>query len=647
MCGIVGYWQPHGRVEPAAILSMTHRLYHRGPDDAGIWVDPTVGIALGHRRLAVQDLSPAGSQPMCSADGRWVIVYNGEVYNHEELRRQLEAEGCVCRWRGHSDTETLLEAIAAWGLETALQRAAGMFALAAWDRVEQRLYLARDRMGEKPLYYGWQGDTFLFASELKAFYDHPAFEGKIDRAALRQLLLWGYIPAPFSIYQGIFKLPAGTFLALHTPQVGVCPTPQPYWSLCAVAQAGIAHPFSTEQEALESVEATLRRVVRQQMVADVPVGAFLSGGIDSSLIVALMQTQSSRPVHTFTIGFEEKSLDEAPYARAVARCLGTDHHEVYLAPADALSVIPQLPTIYDEPFADASQIPTVLVAQQARRQVTVALTGDGGDESTGGYYDVYREAIAVHRHVQRVPTLLRRVCAAFLRNIPAPTLVPLATVLLRGRLRGAFSQRQIHLLIELLASDARLSTVYRILRARWRLSETVVIGNPATLMAESLPPIDDPYLYLMAIDSTHYLPDDVLVKVDRAAMSVSLETRAPLLDHRVVEVLWRLPLSLRIRDGAGKWLLRQLLYRYVPRELVDRPKHGFAIPLDSWLRGPLRDWAEELLRPQRLRQEGFLYPEPIHRVWQAHLRSEQQWGHLLWPVLMFQAWQEHTHRRPN
>lgn len=625
---------------------MADTLIHRGPDDAGVWVDDAAGLALGHRRLAILDLSPAGHQPMVSVSGRWVIAFNGEIYNHLELRRSLESQGRAPAWRGHSDTETLLAAIEAWGLPGALQRSVGMFALALWDRESRTLTLARDRLGEKPLYYGWQRGVLLFGSELKALRAHPAFVGDIDRGALALFFRHNYVPAPHSIYQGIRKLPPGACLTITERQTraGRAGDPVRYWSFAQVVARGQRQPFAgTEADAVLEAERLLRQAVAGQMVADVPLGAFLSGGVDSSTVVALMQAQSRRPVRTFTIGFHEGEYNEAQHAAAVARHLHTDHTELYVTPDQAMQVIPRLPALYDEPFADSSQIPTFLVAQLARQHVTVSLSGDGGDELFGGY-NRYFWAHGLWRRLGWMPPGLRAGAARLLTTwSPEAWNRAWGTVggLLPRRYRFPNPGDKLHKLAEVLAATAP-EAVYRSLVSHWRTPSALVLGavEPSTVLTQpdTWPPVDDGRHRMMALDTESYLPDDILVKVDRAAMGVSLETRVPLLDHRVVEFAWTLPLGLKIRGGVGKWLLRQVLYRHVPERLIERPKMGFGIPIDHWLRGPLRDWAEDLLDERRLREAGYLDPIPVRRLWAEHVTGTRNWQHHLWDVLMWEAW---------
>lgn len=632
MCGIAGFlsadgFEPRWGAELARTMGET--LAARGPDSFGEWVDGTAGIALAHRRLSIQDLSACGNQPMISADGRFVMIFNGEIYNHLEIRADIGPHA----WRGHSDTETLLEGICRWGLEDTLRRSVGMFALALWDRSERTLAMARDRFGEKPLYYGMSGRTLVFGSELKALVAHPDFPGKVSREALTLYLRFGYVPSPYSIYQDIGKLPPGTCLRLGAPSAGgVLPEPRAYWTLAQAYEEGREASFrGTETDAVVQLESLIAQAVRLQMVADVPLGAFLSGGVDSSTIVALMQKQSSRRVKTFTIGFAHAEYNEADSARAVAAHLGTDHTELQVTAADALDLIPQLPAIYDEPYADASAIPTLLVSRLARSQVTVSLSGDGGDELFGGYTR-YQSTARHWDRLQGLPRAARKALGSLVQHVPS----------LMDRYPA---------LHEALASNDA-AAFYRSLMSQWPTPSQVVSGGhePSTVWDrhQLLPrvPLAEKMMYL---DSLTYLPDDVLCKVDRAAMSVSLETRVPLLDHRIVAFAWSLPGHLRIRGQQGKWILRQVLNRHVPRHLTDRPKQGFAVPVDHWLRGPLREWAEALLDESRLREDGYLDPGPIRRRWKQHLAGRMNWRDPLWAVLMFQSWvgvQRAPHRRP-
>jgi len=642
MCGFSGFIDVSPSLSPvewpATLGRMGEAIGHRGPDDSGVWLDADGGIGLSHRRLSVLDLSPAGHQPMVSASGRYVIAFNGEIYNHLDLRLQLSDR----TWYGHSDTETLLAGFELWGIEQTLQATVGMFAIALWDRIDRSLILARDRLGEKPLYYGWQGGVFLFGSELKALKQHPSFQGEVDREALALYLRYSYVPAPRSIYRGVCKLAPGTLLRVRPGDHRQLPESKQFWSLKAVAEHGQREPFQgSDDDAVEALEGKLLEAVRAQQIADVPLGAFLSGGIDSSTIVALMQSQSHRPVQTFTIGFQEVGYNEAEHARAVARHLGTNHTELYVTSAQALAVIPRLATLYDEPFADSSQIPTYLVSQMARAHVTVSLSGDAGDELFGGYT---RYALATR--ILQYPKSLRKLLAGGLTSLSPLAwnrlFFALAPVLPKS-MRFALPGDKAHKLASILEAESQ-EVIYRRLVSTWLAPEDVVLGSkePSTLLDDRASWADGVVFEhcMMFLDAMTYLPDDILVKVDRAAMGVSLETRVPFLDHRVVEFAWQLPLAMKMRDGQGKWLLREVLYKYVPKELVERPKMGFGVPIDSWLRGPLRDWAEALLDETRLHKEGFFHPRPIREKWAEHLSGRRNWQYLIWNVLMFQAWQE-------
>lgn len=638
MCGIAGYWGGV-HIDAAIAERMALQIAARGPDDCGVWVDKNVGLALAHRRLSILDLSPAGHQPMRSSCGRYVLVYNGEVYNHLDLRADLTGAGF--RWRGHSDTETLLAAVCHWGLKRALQRVNGMFALALWDASERTLFLARDRMGEKPLYYGRSGDTLLFASELKALVCHPAWVGEVDRDALTLYMRHNYIPAPWSIYQGIAKLPPAHFVAIRERgRLGIG-EPQSYWDLAAVAESG-AQASHAEPEALaDELDALLRDSVRRRMVADVPLGAFLSGGYDSTVVVAFMQAQTGRAVQTFTIGFQEQNYNEAKHAKAVAAYLGTQHTELYVTPKEAMTVVPNLPNIHDEPFSDSSQIPTFLVSELARRHVKAALSGDGGDELFCGY-NRYVLGYQVWQRLRVLPPIIRRALAGAIARVPARPLDVLQRVVPQRLRVSNLADRLLKLADVLVCADGE--AFYRNLVSHAKDPGRFVIGaqEPNTILgqADRLPKLSDLRERMMYLDMMTYLPDDILTKTDRASMAVSLEARLPLLDHRLVEFAWRVPTEYKHREGRGKWLLRQVLYRYVPKELVDRPKMGFGVPIEHWLRGPLRGWAEELLGERRLREEGFLNPAPIRRMWSEHVLGVRRWHYQLWDVLMFQAWLE-------
>lgn len=649
MCGIAGLFRPKadlpGDALEAAAGRMADTLRQRGPDGSGTWIDAGAGIALAHRRLAVIDPSPAGRQPMTSASGRWVLTFNGEIYNFDELRRHLAARGHG--FRGRSDTEVLLAAVEEWGVEAALPRLEGMFALALWDRQERALHLARDRIGEKPLYYGWSGGVFLFGSELKALRAYEGWQGRIDRTSVALLLRHNFVPGPHSIYAGVSKLPPASIFTIDSAD-----PPREYlsryWSLNEAVNRGLRDRFTgTEADATDRLEQLLRASVQRQTRADVPVGAFLSGGIDSSTIAALMQAQSARPIKTFTVGFDEPGYDESAPARAIARHLGTEHHELRVTADTAVAVIPGLPALYDEPFADSSQIPTYLLASLAREHVTVALAGDGGDELFGGYHR-YFLACAIWQRLAWLPVPVRALMAQALASFPPAgidrVLSGLARLLPQLALPAHTGDR-LNKGAELLRARSA-DDLYTRLISYWRPAPLVNGARPASVPSPvtSWPVLADFAERMMAIDATGYLPDDLLTKLDRACMAVSLEPRCPYLDPSLIEFAWRLPPAWKVRNGQGKWLLRGVLQRYVPRELTQRPKMGFGVPLAAWLRGPLREWAEAQLAPARLRAGGFLEAEPIRKKWQEHLRGTRNWQYHLWGALMFQAWLEHERR---
>jgi asparagine synthase (glutamine-hydrolysing) len=646
MCGIAGLLTS-GRIEAAVVAGMTGAVAHRGPDDHGVWVDEDAGIGLGHRRLAVVDLSPAGRQPMLSADGRFVLIFNGEIYNHRELRRQFEQDHGPREWRGTSDTETFLEAIGQWGLAETLGRSVGMYAFALWDRRERLLHLVRDRFGEKPLYYGWVGGSIAFGSELKALRSVPGFDNAISRQALGLFAARTYIPAPLSIYQRIFKVPPASILTIApdavsrvrdvSPQAGRTEgglTLTHYWSYREVVSKGLVDPIEDETEALEQLEAALAEAIAGQSMADVPIGAFLSGGIDSSTIVALYQKYSHVPVRTFSIGFKESAFNEADHAKAVARHLGTVHDERYVTVAEARDVIPQLPAMYDEPFADSSQIPTHLVSAFAREKVTVAVSGDGGDELFGGY-NRYFAAERLWARMRRIPSPVRAGLGSGLGAIPPE----FWNRLIRMRSRGAPPHlgAKVQKGFRVAARSRDIDELFESFLDEWAGEASPVLGafagNPFDLA------VDGPAaVRMMYADAVAYLPDDIMAKVDRASMAVALETRAPYLDHRVAAVAARIPVEMKIRGGRGKLILRKLLYREAPAELFERPKAGFGIPVGEWIKGPLRPWAEDLLDPARMKSEGWFDPDPIQRRWQQHLAGTRDSSIALWAVLMFQAW---------
>ena len=648
MCGIAGYLAPPMLMGENALTDLAQAtaaaLAHRGPDDEGIWLDAEAGAALVFRRLAIIDLSARGHQPMISASGRYVMVYNGEIYNYLDLRRDLEATGC--RFRGESDSEVLLEGFATWGFAETLERSNGMFAVGLWDRQERRLHLGRDRLGQKPLYYGRIGACLAFASELKPLRAHPDFDASVDPGALALFLRHGYLPAPHCIHPGLRKLPPGTWVELGAGDDPADPSlaPRAYWSAAEIAQAGTANRLADDPDtALDELDTLLRDAVKRCMVADVPLGAFLSGGIDSSTVVALMQAQSTRPVRTFSIGFREAEFDESKHAAQVAAHLGTDHQALTVTPSEAQAVIPDLPRIYDEPFADVSQVPTFLVSRLARESVTVSLSGDGGDELFGGYTR-YLLASKLERMVARVPRPLRLLASGAVRALPVEAwdgVFRIANRLLPSEHRYGQAGHKLHKLARVLAADDG-PDVYRRLVSLWQEPASLVPGavEPSTLETR---PGDWPALggfteQLYLLDSLGYLPDDILVKLDRASMAVGLEGRVPFLDHRVVALSWRLPNTLKLRDGRGKWLLRRLLSRYLPEPLFERPKMGFGVPIGAWLRGDLRDWAEDLLSPSRLTESGQLDTQAVRRIWQQHLAGRHNWQYQLWAVLMFEAW---------
>ncbi len=663
MCGIAGIFG--GSVSLSlkdVVVSMANSITHRGPDDEGVWVDVDAKIALGHQRLSILDLSVEGHQPMLSSDGRYAMVFNGEIYNHLELRAELESElgnYSPLMWRGHSDTETLLASFLRWGVEKTLERSVGMFAIALWDKRDHTLYLARDRFGEKPLYYGWVGGAFAFGSEIKALRKCEGFANPVDRDALALYMRYCYVPAPFSIYQNIYKLESGCLLTISLNATNPPPSSTPkaptsnkdfrlsrWWSAGSLVSNSTQDQITDEREAIGMLESRLAEAIRLQSIADVPLGAFLSGGIDSSCIVALMQRHSSRPVKTFTIGFEEEGFNEADYAKAVAKHLGTDHSELYVSPADALAVIPSLPKMYDEPFSDSSQIPTHLVCRLARSQMKVALSGDAGDELFGGY-NRYFWAQRIWSKVAWLPRALRHGFADIICAIPPgywDALAKPVNTFIPVRRRMALLGDKAHKLASRLKNVDDLDDLYLSLVSEWQDPVGVVVGarEPKTFFDEraGMPDLPDHEHRMMYRDMITYLPDDILCKVDRAAMSVGLETRVPFLDHRVAELAWRMPLDMKIRDGGGKWVLRQVLNKYVPQNLIDRPKSGFGVPVGEWICGPLREWAEALLDESRLEQEGYLNPVPIRKKWEEHKAGTRNWTHSLWSVLMFQAWQE-------
>jgi asparagine synthase (glutamine-hydrolysing) len=652
MCGIAGLFAPHQGYSTAQLTGLAEAAAsaqaHRGPDNSGVWADTEAGVGFGHRRLSIIDLSAGARQPMVSGCGRYVIIYNGEIYNFEVLRKRLMDKGVNLRTR--SDTEALLESIVAFGLEAALADANGMFAFGLWDRETRTLQLVRDRFGQKPLYYGWAGKSLVFGSELKALAGMPGFDTATDPAAVAQLMRFAMIPAPHTIHPGCWKLMPGTLLTIDRFAVErrTLPEPVAYWSAADTAMAGVGDPLIlSDTDAVSALDAELQRAVGACMVSDVPLGAFLSGGIDSTAVVATMQSLSDRAIKTFTIGFSEADSNEADAAAEIAKHLGTDHTELMVTPADAQAVIPSLPSMYDEPFADSSQIPTYLVSQLAREQVTVSLSGDGGDEVFGGY-NRYTWANNLARALGPVPTPLRRLLRSAIESVSPQRWNALAAIA-PGRYRPAQFGDKLHKLAEVLDAPG-FTTIYARLVSQWKSPERVVPGVTLPLNvvddAAAWPQLPSHSEQLMLLDAIGYLPDDILVKLDRASMAVSLESRVPFLDHELYAFAWRLPLAQKIRGGTRKWILREVLAQHVPRAMFERPKMGFGVPIGDWLRSDLRDWAESLLTPQRLRESGILDADTIGGVWREHLTGTRNHQYLLWPVLMFEAWRSENHHIP-
>lgn len=636
MCGIAGFLSPHRTNAMALsryVSEMTNAISHRGPDDEGIWVDENVGLALGHRRLAIQDLSEAGHQPMVSQCGRWVMTYNGETYSAPELRPLLEARGIS--FRGHSDTEVMIEAISAWGLEAAIRQWIGKFVFALWDRKDRCLYLVRDRLGIKPLYWGQMGQSFLFGSELKALRGHPDFIPKLNVEALSAYLKHAYVPTPLSIYDSIHKLSPGTILC-RTADGQI--TQKTFWTLEEAISQGLPSTDSKvderfEEKSLRELDHLINDAVSRRMIADVPLGSFLSGGVDSSLITAIAQRHSTRPIQTFTIGFGEKEYDEAPYAQAIAQHLGTDHTTLSVTPRQMRDVIPQLPHLYDEPFADSSQIPTFLVSQLAKKSVTVVLSGDGGDEVFGGY-SRYLWSHTLWKMIRYMP--LSSHMGSLIRTLPPKGWDQLSLLLPASKRPRKFGYKM-HKMAYAMAAQTP-EKLYDLLTSYWADPSQILWQSHQQSFGNFSSQLSDFVSQMQAFDTMTYLPDDILTKVDRASMAVGLEARIPLLDHRIVEWAWAQPKSLKIRGKTGKWALRQLLYRHVPSYLIDRPKAGFAIPIDSWLRGPLRDWAEDLLKVSTLKDH--FDPVPIRKLWKNHLAQKSDHQEALWAILMFEAWRQ-------
>jgi asparagine synthase (glutamine-hydrolysing) len=648
MCGINGFYSKYSNNFDNIIVKMNSAISHRGPDTNGIWSDKNSGIVFGHQRLSIIDLSTAGNQPMQSNSGRYILTYNGEVYNHLEIRKELKQNYSNTKWCGSSDTETLLEAIDYWGIEIALQKIEGMFAFGLWDKKTRSLILARDRAGEKPLYYGWQGEgknkVFLFGSELKALKTHPVFSREINRNAIALQLRHNCIPAPYSIYKDIHKLMPGNYLELKESDLkkNLLPATKSYWSFTDTAVSENNNQLSLgDLDIKKDLEKHLKLSVKKQMISDVPLGAFLSGGIDSSLVVALMQSQSSNPVKTFTIGFSETDYDESKYAKKIAKHLGTDHKELYVSSKKAMEVIPKLPSIYDEPFSDSSQIPTFLVSQLAKDHVKVALSGDGGDELFCGYnrYLMGKKFSNISRFM---PLSLRKILALSIQLI-SPQKWNKVYNFLPGLNEYVNFGDKIHKGASVLESETLYDYYYK-LCSHWKNPNKVVVNckEPKTLLTDLNYDLKNFNIQqqMMILDFITYLPDDILTKVDRAAMACSLETRVPFLDHKLIEYVWKIPHSLKFRNGKGKWILRQILEQYIPKNLIERPKMGFGVPIGIWLRGPLQDWAENLLSETRLKQEGFFNSKLIRDKWMEHLSGKKNWQYDLWDVLMFQAWKD-------
>lgn len=629
MCGIAGILSRKGQYTQESLEStvkkMISTLIHRGPDDSGTWLDENAGLAFGHRRLSIIDRSKKGRQPMISSNNRYVICYNGEVYNFPYLRQELE--DCGNKFISRTDTEVVLTAIVQWGLKPAIRRFNGMFAFAIWDRAERKLHLIRDRLGIKPLYYGWVVNGWAFSSELKALTAVPGFCNQVDRDSLAMFMRHNYIPAPYSIYRNIFKLPPGSMITLRQGQTTSEVSPMVYWNLREIAQEGISKPFDGSlSEAIESLESLIESSTQLRMISDVPLGVFLSGGIDSSLITTFLQKHSTRPIKTFTIGFKDRVYNEADYALQVSKHLGTEHNELYIKQEEALCIVPQLSTFYDEPFADSSQIPTFFVCKLAKMHATVSLSGDGGDELFCGY-NRYPRNLKLWNQIQLIPASLRKMLFTILEFLPQST----------------HSGGKLVRLKQIINTSNPLE-FYHAMMSTWQKMDSLVIGSnerkTVFVSGDCERKFNNLQNAMMVKDMISYLPDDILVKVDRASMANSLEVRVPLLDHRIVEFVWKLPLDWKWHDNVSKWIIRKILYKYVPRKLVERPKKGFSVPLNYWLKGPLRDWAEELLSSHRIKNDGFFDVKEIRRMWHQHLSGKHNRASYLWSVLMFQAWLE-------
>ena len=657
MCGIVGIFGNSRKEDlSASICKMSATLNHRGPDDSGFWIDEEGSIAFGHQRLSILDLSPAGHQPMTSPCKKFVVVFNGEIYNHVQLRDKLNNSTYGQSWKGCSDTETLVAAFSYWGIEKTLDQLVGMFAIAVWDVKVKKLYLIRDRLGEKPLYYGWSNGDFVFGSELKSLRECNGFDNQIDRNVLTLYMQYMYVPNPYSIFKNIYKMEPGCIVTIDATALDFPPEEAPFspfnsqgfsakqwYDLAGVAENGQKNLIKDESEAVGLLEKVLTESIQAQLISDVPLGAFLSGGVDSSLIVSIMQKISTSPVKTFTIGFEESAFNEAVYAKDVAKHLGTEHNELYITANDAIDVIPSLPALYDEPFADSSQIPTHLVSKLARQNVTVALSGDAGDELFGGY-NRYLWGSRIWDKVKWMSPNLRSTVGGIIKKIPT-SVWDKSGHMFPGKYKVSLMGDKAYRMAHRLKTVDSLDDMYRSLVAEGYREESLVINNEVILKTkldnhDSISNIDESEHRMMLWDSLTYLPDDILTKVDRAAMGVGLETRIPFLDHRVVELAWMLPLKMKIKNGEGKWPVREILYKYVPRDLIERPKAGFAVPVGQWMRGPLKDWASELLHEERIRREGYFNPELVQQLWQQHLSGKYDWTPRLWAILMFQSWKE-------
>ncbi len=635
MCGVVGYWSKNKFFDESVLLNMAQNLSHRGPDDSGVWIDKDNGLNLAHTRLSILDLSSAGHQPMESACGRYVISYNGEIYNHKEIRKELDNYN-LNNWKSSTDTETLLVSLKYWGLEKTLQKINGMFAFAFWDRKNRTLALARDRIGEKPIYYGYIKDVFLFSSEVKAFKNHPIWEGGIDHESLSLYLRFNYIPAPKSIFKDIYKLPPAHYLIIDDKNKKNIP--KCYWDISKNKNERTNFDFQNTSEITEELLNKTRESVLKRMISDVPIGSFLSGGLDSTLITAIMQEQSIKPVNTFTVGFFEKQFNEADYAKKVAKILGTNHSEIYLKPSNILDVVPKLSKIYSEPFADSSQIPTYLISKFASENVKVCLSGDGGDELFCGY-SRYLKGVDIFNMFNKLPTNLRKFILQTLSYTPFSFWKVVQKIITRSSKPSNLANHITKLLVALKYSNKNsyyLSLISNPKDVRAIMVNSIEYKN----FTNELPEINNFREKMMFADLNQYLPDDILTKVDRASMANSLETRAPFLDHNLVEFCLKIPNQYKYKHKKGKWILRELVYNYVPKHIMDRPKKGFDVPIDYWLKGPLKDWAYSLIEKNKLIDDNIFKFNEISKMWQEHQSGKRNWQNNLWSILMFQAWRE-------